>query len=212
MIYKVEDINQAKYSPELFEQAYNAMSSDRRQKADKLRFEEDKRLCVFSDMMLREMLREAAGIVSPKFTREENGKPCLAGREVHFNISHSKSFIACAVDSRPIGIDVEAVHLVHNRLLRRVCTQEELCFVTGSKEPPSASEHLSEEESLRFLQVWTAKEAYIKYTGKGLGTELTSFSTAEDGRLKTHLAPDLKLLNFVTAEYILSIVSEASEQ
>ncbi len=208
MIHKVENINDIKYTRELFEKAYNAMTPDRRQKADKLRFDEDKKLCVFSDMLLREMLRENAGITSPEFAKEENGKPYLAGREAHFNISHSKSFIACAVDAKPIGIDVEAARLVHTRLLRRVCTEEELIFVTGSDNLPTENGYLSEEESLRFLQVWTAKEAYIKYTGEGLGTELTSISTIENNRLKTRLMPNLRLFNELTPDYILSIVSE----
>ncbi len=210
MVYKIEDINDIKYTHELFEKAYNTMDFDRRQKADKLRFDEDKKLCVFSDMLLREMLKCTFGITSPKFAKEENGKPYLANKEAHFNISHSKNLIACAVDSKPVGIDIEAKRLVHTHLLRRVCTQDELAFITGNKELPIPKDHLSEEESVKFLQVWTAKEAYIKYTGKGLGTELTSFSVAEADKLKTRLDPNLVLFNQVTPEYILSIVSEAT--
>lgn len=212
MVYKIEDINDIKYTHELFEKAYIAMNPDRRQKADKLRFDEDKRLCVFSDMLLREMLSEVFRITYPKFAKEENGKPCLATKEAHFNISHSKNLIACAVDSKPIGIDIEAKRLVHTHLLRRVCTQDELAFITGNKESAITKDHLSEEESIKFLQVWTAKEAYIKYTGKGLGTELTSFSVAKADKLKTHLDPNLVLFNQVTPEYILSIAFEDTEQ
>ncbi len=212
MIYKVENINDIKYTEELMQKAYNAMSSRRRQKADKLRFDTDRKLCIFSDMLLREMLKSSFGITSPEFSQENKGKPYLIAGEAHFNISHSKDFIACAVDSKPVGIDIEAKRLVHTHLLRRVCTEDELIFITGSQELPTAKDYLNEEESLRFLQVWTAKEAYIKYTGKGLSTELTSFSVTEKGKLKSHLAPNLSLYNEVTPEYILSIVSESPEQ
>lgn len=212
MKYSVESINDLKYTNELYEKAYNAMTPERRQKTDKLRFDEDRRLCIFSDMILRDMLKENFGIYTPEFKAEENGKPYLAGKEAHFNISHSKNFIACAVDSNPIGIDIEAVRPIHPHLLRRVCTRDELYFVTGSYSLPTAKDNLNEEESLRFLQVWTAKEAYIKYTGKGLGTELASFCVAESDKIKSRLTPDLKILNYTTPEYILSIVYESTQQ
>ncbi len=211
MIYKVENINNAKFTQAIIEKAYSAMSPERRQKADKLRFDNDKKLCILSDMLLREMLSETFGITCPEFALSEKGKPYLKNGKAHFNISHSKDFFACAVDSKPVGIDIEAKKLIHTQLLRRVCTEDELIFITGQSELPTTKDFLSEEEALKFLQVWTAKEAYIKYTGKGLSTELTSFSTAENAKLKTHLAPNLALFNLVTPEYILSIVSEETQ-
>lgn len=212
MIYKVENINNAMFTQETVEKTYCAMSPERRQKADNLRFDKDKKLCILSDMLLREMLKENFSIVNPEFAKHENGKPYLKNGGAHFNISHSKDYFACAVDSKPIGIDIEAKKLIRSHLLRRVCTEDELIFITGQSKLPTTKDFLSEEESLKFLQVWTAKEAYIKYTGKGLSTELTSFSTTENAKLKKHLTPTLALFNQVTDEYILSLVSEDTHQ
>ena len=202
MIYKVENIQTPEYNEALFQKAYNAMSPQRKTKAERYRSLEDKRLCVFADMLLRRILKEHFAVESPIFSANEQGKPVLANGKVHFSISHSKNFIACVADTQPVGIDIEHFRPIPARLINKVCTCEETDFI-GAK-----GEFLNGKEMKKFLCVWTAKEAYLKYTGTGLSGGLQSICTIENGHIKKVLMPNVFLTNILSEEYALSIVSE----
>ena len=78
--------------------------------------------------------------------------------------------------------------------MRRVCTEQELRYVG--------------EDSGRFLQLWTAKEAYLKFTGEGIAYDLRSVEVADE----TGLFPKVfgrSLHMEQTEEYVLSIITEA---
>ena len=81
-----------------------------------------------------------------------------------------------AMGKSQVGIDVEVMRSVNLRLAKRVFDKVELEYLFGrvpedydfNKEPDSSMR-------FRFYQLWTAKEAYSKYTGEGL----ISFSARE---------------------------------
>ena len=61
-------------------------------------------------MLIRTAAAKAYGLdpVGISFSVQEYGKPYIpALPDMHFNISHSGRWIVCAVDSKPIGIDIE---------------------------------------------------------------------------------------------------------
>jgi 4'-phosphopantetheinyl transferase len=101
------------------------------------------------------------------------GKPELAdthGSQVRFNVAHSHELLLLAVSlSREVGVDVEHVRAVPNglRLARQFFTEREARELA----------RLPEQELERgFFGCWTRKEAYVKATGRGLTTQLRSFS------------------------------------
>ena len=104
-----------------------------------------------------------------------NGKPCW--EDAHFNLSHSGPWVALAVGERPVGVDVECFRENRNTeaLAKRHFTPEEQAFAAGSQE--------------RFLRIWTAKEARIKWDGTGLRTPLSSFCVLDNEMGKTWLLP-----------------------
>ena len=71
---------------------------------------------VLAELLLRRALREEFGLVElPKIETGEKGKPFFPDHpEIHFNLSHCKYAVACALDSAPVGVDAEA----HGRLRR----------------------------------------------------------------------------------------------
>ncbi|MBQ8001503.1 MAG: 4'-phosphopantetheinyl transferase superfamily protein [Ruminococcus sp.] len=199
MIYRIINISESCYSEELYQKAYLAMTSQRQAKADRYKQEADKRCCVFADMLLREMLGEYFCIESPEFYTDEKGKPHLKGDTVHFSISHSGDYIACAAGSAPVGIDIEKIRTVELSLIKRVCTDEELSYVLSGNNA----------DCERFLQVWCAKEAYLKYTGQGLSGGLKSITVADKAGIKSNPLPHLKLEAFSTEEYVCAIINES---
>ena len=94
----------------------------------------------------------------PEIQRAEGGKPYFPrepGRE--FNLSHSGSLALCALDSRPVGVDIQVVKQWRTGLPSRVCAPEELAWLEGEREPWPA-----------FTTLWAMKESRVKYTGRGL--------------------------------------------
>ncbi len=203
MIYKIINLSGNLYDEKLYEKAYNAMTPERQKKADRYKQPSDKRCCVFADMLLREMLRDNYSVAEPDFYIDENQKPHIVGDKIHFSLSHSGDFIACAIDSSPIGIDIEKIRTVELPLIKRVCTDEELSFVLKSEDST-----INKDTCVQFLKVWCAKEAYLKYTGQGLKGGLQSISVADENGIKTNPLPHIKLELISTEDYIGAVISE----
>ena len=96
-----------------------------------------------------------------------------------------------------MGADLEALRTIRPALATRVCSPAELEYVC----PQGVF------DSERFLSLWTAKEAYLKYTGEGIATDLRCIETANAGGLFSQLR-GLRLLHEKTAEYVSTVVVE----
>lgn len=134
----------------------------RKAQIDRFKFLQGKVECAFSYVLLCEML-ESMGIDGhPTFDYAPNGKPSLREHpDVHFNISHCKVAIACAVSDHPIGIDIEAIGRYSESLASYCMNAEELREINDS-----------ENRDIAFTRLWTKKEATAKLTGEGIGTNV----------------------------------------
>lgn len=98
----------------------------------------------------------------PHIARGEQGKPYFPARpEYHFNLSHSGRFALCALDERPVGADLEVIRPHHPKLAQRICSAQELDWLEQQSDKTSA-----------LCQLWTRKEALVKYHGTGLTVPL----------------------------------------
>ena len=94
----------------------------------------------------------------PETARAPGGKPYFPGKpELRFNLSHSGALALCALDSRPVGVDIQVVKQWRPTLPRRVCTREELAWLEGQPRFWPA-----------FTRLWALKEARAKAGGRGL--------------------------------------------
>lgn len=94
----------------------------------------------------------------PAMDRAELGKPFFPGLpERQFNLSHSGPLALCALDRRPVGVDIQTIGPHRPRILQRVCSQEERAWLDTQPDLWAA-----------FAQLWTLKESRAKYTGAGL--------------------------------------------
>lgn len=108
-------------------------------------------------------VREAWGLSPlPEIALREGGKPYFPGHPgLHFNLSHSGDLALCALDSAPVGVDVQLVRERRPSLPRRACSGPELGWLEGQPEFwPS------------FTLLWTLKEARVKESGRGLTPDL----------------------------------------
>jgi SOS response regulatory protein OraA/RecX len=107
------------------------------------------------------------------------GEPLLENG--HISVSDTKNYWACALSEKPVGIDMEELSRnVSEAVVRRLHPRE--------AEYLSALAFGSSEWKEEFLSIWTKKESYSKYLGKGLSLGFSSFCVLEGkGDLKTSL-------------------------
>jgi phosphopantetheinyl transferase len=99
---------------------------------------------------------------SIQFRRDGWGKPHVLGQpNVHVNTSRSGSHLVVAIGSRPVGVDIEVVRPVVDRM----------ALGTLHLTPFEREKVLAADEDRRdelFLVAWTRKEACAKAVGAGL--------------------------------------------
>ena len=98
--------------------------------------------------------------VTGEWEYNEYGKPFVASGP-QFSLSHCKHGIAVAVDTKPIGIDIESVRLADSALIERTMNAREQAQIAAAERPEEA-----------FTRLWTQKEAYLKYLGTGIIDDL----------------------------------------
>lgn len=84
--------------------------------------------------------------------------------EVHFSISHSGAYWACAVSDAPVGLDLQEERPVKAEKLARRFFH------------PAEVEWLAARDWQQFCRIWAYKESWLKYTGEGMGAGLDGFS------------------------------------
>lgn len=164
--------------PEIRRRALTVMSEDRQNKIKRLQSETAKRLSLAAGVLIDDALSAyglrlaTAGIVTG-----EHGKPGLSdGRLPRLSWSHSGTTAVVAASDVEVGVDYEAFR-EHPRkhlepLVRRTCGEEEAAWVFAPG--PGTTEE-------RFLRVWTAKEASLKWLGTGLTREPRSVEVCVAG-------------------------------
>ena len=157
---------------------YDVLAPDERARADRFRFEEDRRRFTVARGVLRSILAlyldvEPAAI---EFRYGAHGKPSLAetvdGCDVRFNLSHSYGLALHAFAiGREVGVDVE-----HMRADTDVMGVARHSFSPGEVEALSSLPAGQRREG--FFNGWTRKEAFIKAHGEGVALGLSRFDVA----------------------------------
>lgn len=90
-----------------------------------------------------------------EFAKDEKGVPIPSGG-VFWSVSHKENRVAGVVAKSPVGIDIEKIKPVSDRLIKRVV------------KPKESSLFRHTDPYAVFFKVFTAKEAVLKHTGIGL--------------------------------------------
>jgi 4'-phosphopantetheinyl transferase len=157
-------------SGEVYKAFLDVISLERQQKAARFLRKEDACRCITGEVLTRYCIAkiQKSSFRSISFKKNEYGKPSIDfAPNTHFSISHSGTWTLCAIDTQPLGVDVERLHVVDENLAKRFFSQEEYMELT--KVPIEIRQQ-------RFFDYWTLKESYIKAIGKGLSCPLDSFT------------------------------------
>lgn len=164
--YDIQNLSNAEYN-----KWYSIMSEDKQRRVDRFRCVDDKERTVAGEILARKAIAEWCGVPAENiaFAKHEFGKPFAIGLDVEFNISHSGNMVVCAVDDKPIGIDIEQIRPIDLSIAKRICTENELSYLFGHVPAEKEFVNTSDYKILtRFFEIWTAKEAYGKCIGNGI--------------------------------------------
>lgn len=154
---------------------FDKVSIRRKQKIDRLKMPDDRRLSLLSGLLLEYALNDA-GEKNRELYEDEYGKPHVKDCDIHFNLSHSGNVAMCVVSKYPVGCDVEQVREIDLKIAKRYfCEEETKKIFSFTKD----SDRLD-----AFFRLWTLKESYVKAVGKGLAIPLNSFRVNLDDKPK----------------------------
>lgn len=103
-------------------------------------------------------------------SRTVSGKPYLTDHpKIHFNITNTDGLVACAFSGIPVGLDAEYIGYFPPILISKALTESEQAILSERGSSPELKREW-------FLRLWTLKEAYVKWTGTGVDTNLKAFS------------------------------------
>lgn len=167
----------ADIEPLLYEQTFMRMlmnvSPERQKKSLRYKFPKGKALSLGAALVLDELLqRKGLRERNQRYLTGKHGKPSLEDHpEIHFSISHTSHFVACAMATCEVGIDIQHLVDASEPLMRRVLSDEEMEMVM---------EREGEERKALFARLWTLKEAYMKAVGTGITDDFPAFSFEND--------------------------------
>ena len=152
------------------------LSSDRREKIEKLKKDEDKARSACAELLLIYALKQLGETELPlRISQDERSKLTLEDSPWQFNFSHAGDYAVCAVSDAPVGVDIEYVRVKEIPAAERILHPEEaqlLLYISNANE-----------KKKYFYECWVAKESYLKKLGIGLIVRPRDFLVSED-RLK----------------------------
>ena len=146
------------------------ISAERRERVERMRSERDRITSVLAELTVRLRIMHETGMKNEDITFDygEHSKPFLHGRDdFQFSFSHAGGYVAFVCGKRSVGVDIERTDREKENIARRHFTENEYEAIYTRKEKT-------------FAEIWTAKEAYVKYLGTGLSKGLNTFDVLDD--------------------------------
>lgn len=107
---------------------------------------------LFSSLLLNELIIQTLGSsYDIKYTT--NGKPFIDHPNFHFSVAHSNGVICIGISKKNIGVDIELIKPITEKLVNKVLSDEELQIYKTLK-PIDKTNY--------FFESFTAKESYVK--------------------------------------------------
>ena len=172
-------------------QLLSLVSAEKRDSIKSFQFISDKQLTLYAELLVRYLICQEFKIPNKEvaFLKSKLGKPYFTSNRFHFNISHSKDAFCVAVSDKQIGVDVEIIRNTNLNIADRFFTAGEIEYIRNGP------------KRKRLYEIWTKKEAYLKYLGEGLTVPLNSFDVYYN-------IINCKIVTFEIDNYIISICKD----
>lgn len=124
----------------------------------------------------------------------EYGKPL--SKEKEFNISHSKGAVVLVIDEVPVGIDIEQIRPVDEKLKDYISNEEE-------------NRYIKDEQT--FYEVWTNKESLLKAIGTGIRGKLKEIPGLPINGVRNYQNRAFKSKTIIHQGYVITLTRESLE-
>lgn len=157
--------------------AMGLLSLSERVQHGRFHFEKDRRCYLVTRWMVRTVLSRYVPTIAPvdwtfvpgPYGRPQITNPQPAAQALRFNLSHCDGLVVLAVTTgREVGIDTENTS--------RHAPLEVADHFFSPHEAQALRSLPLDEQALRFWELWTLKESYIKARGMGVSLPLAQFS------------------------------------
>lgn len=187
-----------------FNNLLNHLTISRKNKINKIRKIEDKNKSAFAELILKYALKEyySKPYKNLTFSFSKYGKPTLENYpDIHFNLSHSHKAILCAIAKYPVGADIEYI--------RKIDLETSNIFL--NKNEIDLFHPLTND---LFFKLWTAKESYLKYEGRGfsLNPKSITLNQSHQGFIVQNKVSKVFINTIDYLEYYISIASTQKHQ
>ena len=172
------------YNEECYRKYYMQVPNFRKEKADRMRFQNGKAQSVGAWSLL-ERIRKEYGI----------------SERAAFNLSHSGDYVLCSVDmdcgeDTQVGCDIEFVDEPNMKIAKRFFCPSEYGVILGQK-PGYGQKNV-------FYRFWVLKESFMKATRKGMALDMKSFEIQLGSPSVLTKKPEEFPRNYFYQEYELS--------
>lgn len=204
------DINQVLSESE-YEKCIRLLTPEKVRSLKRFRMEEDRKRTLYGEVMARCLFMKLLDVKNENLVIAKNkyGKPYFVGiNRLHYNISHSGSFVICGISNQKLGVDIEKIESVYRDITMSLFTKTEY----------EAILNLNEDEVKKlFYTYWTLKESYVKYQGKGLSIPLNSFSIEKkDGQYVVNSIEKPEKIQMysenIESDYIIAVTYEGEKR
>lgn len=106
-----------------------------------------------------------------RIIKNSKGKPFFSDLKIKFSISHSGNLWICVFSDENVGIDIQEIKNINTKkIAKRYFSEEEYLYI--------------DKNGLNsFFQIWTMKEAFVKYIGEGISYGFGRFSVVKNDKL-----------------------------
>lgn len=176
-------------SDKLFQGLYLKTNDHFKAKIDKKKLRDDKNRTLAGAFLLKTGMEKMGLKTDVLIYSADKGKPYIDG--LFFNISHSGDKAVCAFGTSEIGVDIEKIKPLSDRLMKKIALPSERAKISAAKQ---------------IVRLWTRKEALAKCVGTGLGEEIFRTDLSED--VVCYNGMTYRLKSFELGEYMLSVCTE----
>ncbi|MCM1363754.1 MAG: 4'-phosphopantetheinyl transferase superfamily protein [Faecalibacterium sp.] len=153
------------FDDDFYNKALTLIPKEKRLSAENISHQQTKKESILAWYIVSSLYRKENAKIErlPKIEYHANGKPLFSESGFYFNISHSDGFVCVAVADSEIGLDVQIIKPSSDNLRKKVLSIGELSAVRESDDPDEL-----------FIDIWTRKESFLKFTGAGISCELNT--------------------------------------
>ena len=146
------------------EEWISLLPQKRREELQKIQNKQARIQSLSGEILIRRIIKALLGLDAFQWDRDRGarGKPFFSQIPFfHYNISHTEGLVVCAVAGFPMGVDAEGLGRdAPLEVMRRIMTPSERATILQLPK--------GKKQTRLFFELWTRKEAYVKWTGEGI--------------------------------------------